>query len=185
MEGGLQDRTIVIGLGSDIMCDDAVGLHIAKRIGDMHLENVDTLQEAVGGLEILPMIRGYRHAIIADAIQTFQQEPGTILIYDIKDFEETVGNTFAHDINLATAIKIGEQMDPTTMPETVMFVAVEVEDIQTMSETMTPRIEEAVGPAVNAVLYLMDSFREQDSLCRSSGLPCCPFRGRLGSCARG
>lgn len=64
----LKDRFIVIGLGSPIMSDDAVGLKVAQMIEDMGLENVDTLQEAVGGIEILPMIHGYRYAIIVDAI---------------------------------------------------------------------------------------------------------------------
>lgn len=136
----LNDRFVVVGLGSPIMTDDAVGLNIAQSVEDMHLDDVDTLQEAIGGLEILPMIRGYRFAIIADAIQTGQQNPGTVMIYDPDDFEDTVGSTFAHDINLATALKIGKQMDAKTMPEKVLFVAVEVLDIQTMSETMTPEI---------------------------------------------
>ncbi len=156
------DRFIIIGLGSPIMTDDAIGLHVAQAIEDMNLSDVDTLQEAVGGLEILPMIRGYRFAIIVDAIQTYQQRPGTIMIYDPDDFEETVGNTFAHDINLATALKIGKQMDPSTMPEKVLFVAIEVEDIQTMSESMTSDVEASLGPAVDAVNYLMGQLR-----CRS------------------
>jgi len=156
------NRFIVIGLGSPIMTDDAIGLHVAQAIDDMHMSDVDTLQEAVGGLEILPMIRGYRFAIIVDAILTYQQKPGTVMIYDPDDFEETVGNTFAHDINLATALKIGKQMDPHTMPEKVLFVAIEVQDIQTMSESMTPEVQASLGPAIDAVNYLVEMLR-----CRS------------------
>jgi hydrogenase maturation protease len=155
----LKDGFVVIGLGSPIMCDDAVGLRVAEEIEKLKLEDVDTLQEAVGGLEILPMIRGYRNAIIIDAIQTYQQPPGTVMIFDPADFEETVGDTFAHDINMATALKIGRRMDAETMPENIRFVAIEVSDIQTMSETMTPEIEATVPSAKNAVMYLMDLFR--------------------------
>jgi hydrogenase maturation protease len=167
MERALNDRIAVIGLGSPIMSDDAVGLEIAQRIEDLGMEGVDTMQEAVGGLELLPLIRGYRHVIVTDAIQTGGQPPGTVMIYDLDDFEDTVGNTFAHDINLATAIRIGEQMDPSTMPEKVIFVAVEVADIVTMSETMTEEVEAAVGPAVNAVLYMMERLRSPDATDRS------------------
>jgi hydrogenase maturation protease len=168
MKKKLNDRFMIIGLGSPIMTDDAVGLRVVQAISDMHLKKVDTLQEAVGGLEILPMIRGYRNVIIVDAIQTYQQKPGTVMIYDPDDFDETVGNTFAHDINLATALKIGEQMDPDTMPDKVMFIAVEVQDIQTMSETMTPEVEASVGPAINAVLYLMEQLKCRYELDRTS-----------------
>jgi hydrogenase maturation protease len=155
----LADRTIVIGLGSPIMCDDAVGLRVSEAVGALGLSDVDTLQEAVGGLEILPMISGYRFAVIVDAILTGDYEPGTVLIFDPESFDCTVTDAAAHDVNLATAIKMGRQLNNGTMPEIIKFVAVEVEDLQTMSEEMTPKVAAAVGPATNAVLHLISGFR--------------------------
>ena len=155
----LADKTVVIGLGSPIMCDDAVGLKVSEAVEAMGLPDVDTLQEAVGGLEILPMISGYRFAVIVDAIRTGEHGPGTVLIFDPESFDCTVANVPAHDMNLATAIKIGRQMDDGVMPEIIKFIAVEVEDLQTMSEEMTPKVAAAVGPAKNAVLHLLAEFR--------------------------
>jgi len=146
---------VVVGLGSPIMTDDAIGLKVSEEIEKMHLDDVDCCQEAIGGLDILPVIHGYRHAIIVDAIQSYQFEPGTVVIYDPEDFESTVADASAHDVNLATALKIGRQMDDTLMPETVKFVAVEVEDLATMSETMTPKVQAALGSAVDATLHLI------------------------------
>ncbi len=69
MNGVKRDAgTVVVGLGSPIMCDDAVGLRVSKAVEAMNLEDVDCCQEAVGGLDILPVIHGYRYAIIVDAI---------------------------------------------------------------------------------------------------------------------
>jgi len=155
----LADKTVVIGLGSPIMCDDAVGLKVSEAVEAMGLPDVDTLQEAIGGLEILPMISGYRLAIIVDAIQTGTHEPGTVLIFDPESFDCTVANVPAHDMNLATAIKIGRQLDDSVMPEIIKFVAIEAEDLQTMSEVMTSKVAAAVGPAKNAVLHLLAEFR--------------------------
>ena len=157
--GKLADRTVVIGLGSPIMCDDAVGLKVSEAVKALGLPDVDTLQEAVGGLEILPMISGYRFAVIVDAILTGDYEPGTVLIFEPESFDCTVANVPAHDMNLATAIKIGRQIDDSVMPEIIKFVAIEVENLQTMSEEMTPRVAAAVGPAKNAVLHLLSEFR--------------------------
>ena len=157
--GKLADKTVVIGLGSPIMCDDAVGLKVSEAVEALGLPDVDTLQEAVGGLEILPMVSGYRFAIIVDAILTGGYEPGTVLIFDPESFDCTVANVPAHDVNLATAIKIGRQLDNSVMPEVIKFIAVEVEDLQTMSEEMTPKVAAAVGPAKNAVLHLLAEFR--------------------------
>jgi hydrogenase maturation protease len=158
--GKLADKTVVIGLGSPIMSDDAVGLKVAEAVEEMGLPDVDTLQEAIGGLEIIPMISRYRFAIIVDAILTKEYEPGTVLIFEPESFDSTVANVPAHDMNLATAIKIGRQIDDSVMPEVIKFIAIEVEDLQTMSEEMTPKVAAAVGSAKDAVLYLISEFRD-------------------------
>ena len=157
--GKLADKTVVIGLGSPIMCDDAVGLKVSEAVEALGLPDVDTLQEAVGGLEIIPMVSGYRFAIIVDAILTGDYEPGTVLIFDPESFDCTIADVPAHDVNLATAIKMGRQIDDSVMPEIIKFVAIEVEDLQTMSEEMTQKVAAAVGPAKNAVLHLLAGFK--------------------------
>lgn len=158
----LNGRISVIGLGSPIMTDDSVGLRIAQRIADRQLPDTDVHQEAVGGLDILPLLRGYSHAVIVDAIQTWQYAPGTVLIFDVGDFESTVGDASAHDVNLATAIKIGRQMDPDSMPRDVRFVAMEIADMQTMSEELTPAVAAQVDSAERAVLHIIGEFRQAD-----------------------
>ena len=156
------DNVLVIGLGSPIMTDDAIGLVVSEKIEEMGLEGVETRQEAIGGLDIIPVLWGYRHAIIVDAIQTEQYEPGTVMIFDPEDFAPTITNASAHDFNLATAMKIGRDMEPEQMPDQVIFVAIEVEDIQTMHEGMTPKVDAAVGKAVDAVLHYIDDFQKSN-----------------------
>lgn len=163
MEKGVRDATVVIGLGSPIMCDDAVGLRIAEEVERLKLKNVETRQEAVGGLDIIPLVTGFRFAVIVDCIRTGAVEPGTVMLFDPEDFESTVASASPHDVNLATALKIGRQMDPESMPDAVKYVAVEAEDIQTVSETMTPAVEASVPSAVSAVLHLIDTFWSSQS----------------------
>ena len=156
------DVILVVGLGSPIMSDDAIGLIVAQTIEDMHLDRVETRQEAVGGLDIIPVLWGYRHAIIVDAIKTEQYEPGTVMIFDPEDFEPTITNASAHDINLATAMAIGRDMEPEQMPVSVRFVAIEVEDLQTMHEGLTEKVEASKDKAVDAVKYLIEEFQKSN-----------------------
>lgn len=154
------DEVLVIGLGSPIMSDDAIGLVVIDRIDAMNLDKVTTRQEAIGGLDIIPVLWGYKHAIIVDAIQTRQQEVGTIMIFDPEDFAPTITNASAHDFNLATAMKIGRDMEPEQMPDKVTFIAIEVEDIQTVHEGMTEKVEAAVDNAVDAVLHYIEEYQK-------------------------
>lgn len=155
----LNGRIAVIGLGSPIMCDDAVGLRVSEAIDALGMDDVDCFQEAIGGLDILPVIHGYSHAIVVDAIQTGEYGPGTVLLFKESDFDEVIADAATHDVNLPTAIKIGRKMDPEIMPETISFVAVEVQDIKTVTETMTPEVEAAVDSAKAAVLHLIETAR--------------------------
>lgn len=155
----LNGRIAVIGLGSPIMCDDAVGLRVSETIDALGMDDVDCFQEAIGGLDILPVIHGYSHAIVVDAIQTGEYGPGTVLLFRESDFDEVITDAATHDVNLPTAIKIGRKMDPEIMPETISFVAVEVQDIKTVTETMTPEVEAAVDSAKAAVLHLIETAR--------------------------
>lgn len=155
------DTILVIGLGSPIMTDDAIGLEVVQAVEDMHLDGVETRQEAIGGLDIIPQIWGYKDVIIVDAIQTGQFEPGTIMFYDPEDFDDTIGDASAHDINLATAMKIGRQVEPEMMPDKVRFVAIEAEVLDTVNEGMTPKLVAAKPHAVDAVLNEIGEIRAQ------------------------
>ena len=151
----LSDTVLVIGLGSPIMTDDAVGLKVAETVEAMNIAGVETRQEAIGGLDIIPMMMGHRSVIIVDAIRTEAYEPGTVIIFDPEDLEPTVAQASAHEINLATAIRMGRQLEPGSMPASVKFVAIEAQDIMTVSETMTEAVSNAVPDAVDAVLSLI------------------------------
>jgi len=117
------------------------------------------VQEAIGGLDIIPLMLGHRKVIVVDAIQTKAVDAGTIIIFNPEDFEPTVVNASAHEMNLATAIKIGRQFDPEGMPDIIRFVAVEVSDILTVSESMTDAVVKALPDAAETVLGLIKEFQ--------------------------
>ena len=157
--GRSSDDVLIIGLGSPIMTDDAVGLRVAEAIEKMNIPNIVTVQEAIGGLDIIPLMLGHKKVIVVDAIQTKAVDAGTIIIFNPEDFEPTVVNASAHEMNLATAIRIGRQFDPDGMPDIIRFVAIEVSDILTVSETMTDIVVKALPDAVETVLNLIKEFQ--------------------------
>lgn len=152
-------RIAVVGLGSPIMCDDAVGLHVSEAVDALDIPDVDCFQEAIGGIDILPVIYGYSHAIVVDAIMTGQYGPGSVVIFDEAYFDDKILDTPTHEINLPTGIRIGRKMNPDLMPDTVDFVAIEIQDMKTVSEQMTPEVEAAVDSAKNAVLHVIEMRR--------------------------
>ncbi|MBS3784838.1 MAG: hydrogenase maturation protease, partial [Anaerolineae bacterium] len=64
-------KTLVLGMGNTILCDDGVGIYVVREVADrFQQEQVDFSEASVGGLRILDVIGGYERVIMVDAIQT-------------------------------------------------------------------------------------------------------------------
>jgi hydrogenase maturation protease len=54
------------------------------------------------------------------------------------------------------AIELGRRLAPDRMPKDIQFVAVEVNDVWTVTDQLTEEVEAAVPKAVEAVLKILD-----------------------------
>jgi len=143
---------LVLGVGNPILSDDGVGIHVARELKKKDLEGVDVEELAASGLELLDAVRGYRKVVIVDAIQTTNGRPGEFYVLEEKDFEKSVHGSSPHGINIATALAMGRKLVPEEMPEEVVFVAVEAEDLVNVSESLTPKVKAAIQKVVDKVV---------------------------------
>jgi hydrogenase maturation protease len=75
---------LVLGLGNDILSDDAVGLNVAREIR-RHLSDSDGIEvqeTSEMGLALLDHIVGFADLILVDAVQTRQAPPGFLHEFD-------------------------------------------------------------------------------------------------------
>lgn len=147
-------KTLVLGMGNTILCDDGVGIYVVRRVAErFHREDVEFDEASVGGLRILDVIGGYRRVIMVDAIRTADGEPGEIYCLSPQDLKYTLHAGSSHDLSLPGALALGRGMG-LTLPDDDNFiiVAIEVEDVLTFSEACTPAVENAILRAVDVVL---------------------------------
>jgi len=147
-------KTLVLGMGNTILCDDGVGIYVAREVADrVQREEIDVTEASVGGLRLLDVIGGYERVIMVDAIQTPDGEPGMIRRLSPQDFRLSLHAGSSHDLSLRGSLALGRGMG-LTLPddENFVIVAIEVEDIWTFGETCTPAVEEAIPHAVEMVL---------------------------------
>ena len=146
-------RTLVLGMGNPILCDDAVGIRLARDVrakfeeaSEGHtLSSVDFIEDcSVGGLNILDLVTGYERLIVFDSIRTPGASPGDWYAVTGATFRETMNLGCVHDANFTTALELGRQMGVTVpRPEDVHIFAVEIADNATFSERMTLELETA------------------------------------------
>jgi hydrogenase maturation protease len=140
-------KTLLLGLGNDILTDDAVGLNVVRQLRQEFArdDRVDVRETMEMGLALLDFMVGYRAVVIVDSILTGQASPGTIHEVDAAGLKHLAGRT-PHFLGVGDTLALGRQLG-LAMPEQVRILAVEVEDPFTLGTQMTPALQTAL-PAV-------------------------------------
>jgi hydrogenase maturation protease len=170
-------KVLVLGLGNDILSDDAVGLAVARTAARLLEGNpgIDVRATTEMGLALLDEIAGREAVVVVDSIQTGSAPPGTI-----HDFSQAFSaacsgvsrtgagalaeggiqpSTFGLSSGVATAphfLGLGETLAfgrllGLEMPRAVRVIAIEVADPFTVGTRLTPAVERAVPAAAERV----------------------------------
>jgi hydrogenase maturation protease len=135
---------LLLGLGNDILTDDAVGLLVVRELqsklaGHPSIDFRDTTEM---GLALLDFITGYRTVVIVDSIQTGKASPGFVHELDASALNQLTGRT-PHFVGVSETLALGRQLG-LAMPEQVRIFAIEVEDPVTLGTAMTPALQSAL-----------------------------------------
>jgi hydrogenase maturation protease len=146
-------KTLVLGIGNDILGDDGVGIHVARAVA-RKISAKETRVEETGaaGLSLLELIKGHERLIIADAILTDNTEVGKIHRLTLKDLAKTNNSITPHDAALATTLEIGNSLFPGEMPREVVVYGVQTSNVEQFSGKMSPAVKAAVPEVVRLIL---------------------------------
>ncbi|MFZ5942963.1 MAG: hydrogenase maturation protease [Bacillota bacterium] len=144
-------KHIVVGLGNPILTDDGVGNKIAQILKEQVNTDVEVVEASLAGFNLLDLLAGYKTAILVDAVQTKGGKAGDIYRLEKDDLAFSQRLSSVHDINLYTAWQLGEQLG-VKLPDRLIIFAVEVEDVLTFSENLTPTVEAVVPQVCEMVL---------------------------------
>jgi hydrogenase maturation protease len=137
-------RLLLLGLGNDILTDDAVGLHVVQELQRELAGHpaIDFRETTEMGLALLDFITGYRAVAIVDSIQTSKEAPG--FLHELNDavFNQMTGRT-PHFVGVGETLALGRQLG-LAMPEEVRIFAIEVEDPFTVGTVLTPVLQAAL-----------------------------------------
>jgi hydrogenase maturation protease len=145
-------RTVIIGVGSLLRGDDAVGIRVAEALEREALPpDVCVLTTTAAGLALLDLLTGYERALIIDAVQTRQGKPGDVYRLGLDDLPAPLHSFTVHDVSLRSALDTGQKMG-LALPSHIVIFAIEVADVTPLRENCTPQVEVAVSKAVSLVL---------------------------------
>lgn len=153
-------RILVLGLGNDILTDDAVGLLVARAVAERVGEEREiAVRETIEmGLALLDEIADFDALILVDSVQTGRAPPGHIHECDIADLPQVTA-TSPHFVGVGETLALGRRLG-LAMPRRVRVIAIEVADPFTLGTQPTTVVQEAVGLAVERVVALTRTWTE-------------------------
>ena len=146
-------RTIVLGVGNQILGDDGVGVHVANEL-KKHIQDPNiTIDEATtGGMNLLDLLLGYDKAIIIDAVKSETGENGEVKRIPLDDFS-TMHSCNPHDVSLSEAIEMAKKLGETKIPQEIVIIGIMMKQIPCeFGEKLSKNIETAVPKAVEMTL---------------------------------
>ncbi|MBF0465799.1 MAG: hydrogenase maturation protease [Nitrospirae bacterium] len=150
-------KTIIIGLGNPILCDDSVGPKAARLIRERLNNDVSPERGCVsvsevyaGGIRLLDKISGYDRAIIIDSIVT-GEAPGTVYRLTPESLPQTRNCGSSHDMTFPMALSMGKMLGM-SLPSDIQIWAIEAKDVNSFGEELSGEVEGALPNVINDVL---------------------------------
>ena len=135
------NKTLIFGIGNEILTDDAIGPKLVKRFQKEISDPLFDFETAfVGGFDILEYIKDYDSAILIDAIKTRNGVPGDVYLFSLSDFKETLNLSNLHDISFLTAIEMGKEIGY-KIPKNIKIIAIEIVEDLVYSNDFTPELQ--------------------------------------------
>ena len=150
-------QLLLLGLGNDILTDDAVGLFVVRELQSKLAAHpsIDVRETTEMGLALLDFITGYRTVVIVDSIQTGKASPGFLHELDAPALNQLTGRT-PHFVGVSETLALGRQLG-LAMPEQVRIFAIEVEDPFTLGTAMTPALQSALPGIVQRIAVALEA----------------------------
>jgi hydrogenase maturation protease len=144
-------RVLVLGLGNDILTDDAIGLRVAAAVRGQLAGTPDIEVKATTemGLALLDEIAGRQAVVLVDSVQTGKAPPGFIHELAAEDLSRVL-TTSPHFLGIGETLALGKMLG-LSMPQQVRIFAIEVVDPFTLGTSMTPAVAAALAPAAGRV----------------------------------
>jgi len=139
-------RTLILGIGNLLLCDEGVGVHVARALQREQLpENVITLEVGTAFLDALPEIELADRIIIVDAMEA-GHAPGTVYRIPFEDCAKRDMLASLHGFDLSrTLFMAGRE----TAPEAVV-IGVEPSRID-WGIDLSPKIQEMMPSIIEVV----------------------------------
>lgn len=120
-------KITILGIGNLLLKDEGVGIHLIEALKKEQLpENVELIDGAATGFNLLPVIEGCDKLVVIDALKT-EDTPGAIYKFDPQDVNFKRDRNFSlHDVDFFQVLEFARKYKK--LPQ-IVIIAVVPEEI--------------------------------------------------------
>jgi len=143
------EKTLVLGLGNELMSDEGVGVHVVRRLAQQQLpENVECLDGGTGGFVLLEPLQQAERIIMIDA--SADNNPiGTVTRTTPRFSRDYPPTLTAHDVGIKDLLDVFHLLGG---EREVTLYAITIDPKQPILMEMSREIAKAADEAVERIL---------------------------------
>jgi len=143
-------RNLIIGIGNEFRSDDGIGIHIARKINQLNLPNVEVIEASGEGSELIELWKEKKIVIIFDAVNS-GSEPGKIFKLDAaaQPLPTKFFNYSSHAFGLAEAIEVCRKLNQ--LPDKLFVYGIEGKNFD-FGEIISEEVIEASERVINLIV---------------------------------
>jgi hydrogenase maturation protease len=135
-------RTLVLGLGNDLVADDAAGVLVARAVRERVGAAADVVESSASGMALIEIFAGYDRAVVVDSIRTGRNPPGTITELGLGDVGRVVAPSL-HHTGLPEMAAVADRLG-LGFPSVTCVLAIEVLDPYTFGGAVSRPVAGAI-----------------------------------------
>lgn len=144
-------RITILGIGNILFSDEGFGVRVIEKLQDLFVfsDNVSIIDGGVLGMNLLGILAETDRLIVIDAVRN-KSLPGTFIRLEGEEIPARIrAKNSLHQVDFLEALTMCQVFDK--VPQTVVL-GVEPQDIETLSDELTPLIKGTIDPMIEMVL---------------------------------
>jgi len=154
-------KTLVLGMGNELYGDDAVGIHVVRRMRPEIGEEIACEECSISGLAILDVIEGYDRLVIIDTIKKTHPKTGRITVLEEAQLRHIPGPS-PHYVSVPQAIAIGKRLG-LRVPKDIRIVAVEAKGLYDLGEGLSEEMKNSIPTIIEHVKEVLSSLDQNQT----------------------
>jgi hydrogenase maturation protease len=145
-------RTLILGLGNDILGDDSFGLRVARRLaGTPAADLADIAESSASGFRLLDSLEGYDRAVIIDSYLAPDRPMGEVIELDISDAPGRIPSKSSHFYSFPQALAVARGMGM-HLPQGIKAFCAVIHEYRFSESGFDPALEGAAGEIMTRTL---------------------------------